>query len=154
MPHIHEHYDYTVAFFIVNDKKVLLVNHPRYGRWICPGGHIELDEDPEQALFREIAEETGLEVEILSPRLPVESPGTKPILQPSYVDVHDANLPHRHIGFVYFAASTSQNSELSDEHSEAKWFSREELHDDSYGLAPAIIFYAEQAIKAAASRKS
>ena len=66
MPHIHEKYDFVITVYIVYDKKVLLVHHPRYGKWIPMGGHIELDEDPEEALFREIQEETGLEVEIVA----------------------------------------------------------------------------------------
>jgi ADP-ribose pyrophosphatase YjhB (NUDIX family) len=52
MPHIHELYDFVVTVFIVHKDKVLLVHHPRYGKWIPMGGHIELDEDPEEALFR------------------------------------------------------------------------------------------------------
>lgn len=66
MPHIHDKYDFVITVFIVYKDKVLLVHHPRYDKWIPMGGHIELDEDPEQALFREIKEETGLEVEIFS----------------------------------------------------------------------------------------
>lgn len=36
----------------------------RPGHWDLPGGHLALDEDFEQCLTREVAEETGLEVEI------------------------------------------------------------------------------------------
>jgi 8-oxo-dGTP pyrophosphatase MutT (NUDIX family) len=150
MPHIHEKFDFTITVFIVHDGNVLLVNHPRYGKWIPMGGHIELDEDPEQALYREIKEETGLEVTILSDRPPVTSPGTKFLLTPDYMDVHEANLPHRHISLTYFARAHGNAFVRSAEHDAMKWFSPEELMDAQYALSPAVQFYATEAIAKAA----
>jgi 8-oxo-dGTP diphosphatase len=149
MPHIHELYDFVITVFIVHEDKVLLVNHPRYSKWIGMGGHIELDEDPEQALFREIQEETGLEVEILSHKPGFSSPNTKILYPPNFFDVHDANLPHRHIALIYFAKAKSANAVLSSEHTELKWFNKAELQDERYKLEPSVIFYAEHAINAA-----
>lgn len=149
MPHIHDQYDFTVTFFIVHDGKVLLVNHPRYQKWLPPGGHIELNEDPEEALFREIREETGLAVQILSSKPGIRSSGTKFLLTPNYLDVHEANPPHRHIGLAYFARSDSDQAVLSDEHREIRWFSQSELADPDYALSPAIQFYGREAIAAA-----
>lgn len=149
MPHIHELIDFTVAFYIVHDDRVLLVNHPRYQKWIPPGGHIELDEDPEQALYREIAEETGLEVEILSTKPDVEAPGIKFLLTPNYLDIHEANPPHKHVGLVYFAKSKNGEAILSDEHEEIRWFGRDELDDVSFGMGAEVRFYAQAALAAA-----
>jgi 8-oxo-dGTP pyrophosphatase MutT (NUDIX family) len=53
MPHLHEKIDFTVALFVVQDRKVLVVLHRKLGKWLPLGGHIELDEDPEQAALRE-----------------------------------------------------------------------------------------------------
>lgn len=150
MPHIHYLYDYTVTVFIVNKiGKVLLVNHPRYGMWIPMGGHIELDEDPEQALYREIEEETGLKVKILADKPNFKSKVVKPVLTPNYVDVHEANPPHKHISFIYFALSKSDNFVKSDEHTDMKWFSKAELNSPKYGLSESVQFYANQAISVA-----
>ena len=47
------------------DGRVLLIRRgkpPLYGRWVVPGGTVELGESLEQALVREMREETGLEV--------------------------------------------------------------------------------------------
>ena len=54
---------------VVNEDKVLLIlrdHEPFAGYWVLPGGHVERNETVEQALFREIKEETGLDVGILS----------------------------------------------------------------------------------------
>ena len=149
MPHIHEQFDFTVGVYIVFNQKVLLVNHPRYGHWIPIGGHIELDEDPDQALFREIQEEAGLEVEILSTKPGFASPGTKTLLTPHYLDVHEANLPHHHINLTYFARATSDTAVLSDEHTALRWFSLADLADQQFNLSPAVQFYGREAIAAA-----
>ena len=57
-----------VGGVVVRDGKVLLIRRgkePLYGRWVVPGGTVELGETLEQALVREMSEETGLEVEPL-----------------------------------------------------------------------------------------
>ena len=53
-----------------DDGQVLLVrHHPSTGwdpdKWFTPGGVIEDGESPEEALFREVMEEVGLEVVVL-----------------------------------------------------------------------------------------
>jgi len=149
MPHIHEKYDFVVNAFIVFGDKVLLVHHPRYDKWLPMGGHIELDEDPDVALSREIQEETGLEVEILSSRPEINSPETKFLYVPNYIDVHEANSPHRHIALNYFAKAKNNSHVKSAEHDEIKWFSISDLKDSKYNLSESVKFFCEEAIKAA-----
>ena len=151
MPHIHELYDFTVTPIIVFKDKVLFVNHPKYGMWIPPGGHVELDKDPEETLFDEIAEETGLEVEILSskPHVTDNRDNRKFLYTPHFMDVHDANPPHRHIALVYFAKAKSDKFVKSDEHDDMKWLSEAELNDPKYDIAEANRFYAGEALKLA-----
>lgn len=147
MPHIHDKYDFTVGCLIVFEDKVLLVNHPRYGVWLCPGGHIELDEDPEEALYREIKEETGLEVEIIADKPGIEAEGSKFIYIPSYISVHDANPPHKHIGLTYYARAKSAQNIKSDEHTHTKWFSSEDLDLPQYNMPKEIRHFGKDAIK-------
>jgi 8-oxo-dGTP pyrophosphatase MutT (NUDIX family) len=149
MPHIHEKYDFIVTVFIVYNDKVLLVHHPRYDKWIPMGGHVELDEDPEQALFREIHEETGLDVEILSSKPNIEQNDTKFIYAPRYIDVHEANPPHKHIGLVYFAKAKNDKYVLSAEHTEINWLSVNDLDKPKYELSNSVKFYCREALTAA-----
>lgn len=48
---------------ITKGKKVLLIHRKKEGReyWVFPGGLIEEGEKPEEAMVREIKEETGLD---------------------------------------------------------------------------------------------
>jgi ADP-ribose pyrophosphatase YjhB (NUDIX family) len=53
---------------VLDDASRLLLirraNEPERGRWSVPGGRVEAGETDHQALTREVAEETGLTVEI------------------------------------------------------------------------------------------
>jgi len=57
--------DLTVAAVIAHEDKYLLVEEYAIGRRVFsqPGGHIEADESPEQAVIRETLEETGCTIE-------------------------------------------------------------------------------------------
>ena len=54
----------TVGAFIFNaeGKLLLLESHKWPGRYVVPGGHVELGERLEEALAREAREETGLDI--------------------------------------------------------------------------------------------
>lgn len=59
-----------VGAIIVEGNKILLEkrkNEPSKGKWSIPGGLLELGESAEEAVIREVQEETGLEV--CDPRL-------------------------------------------------------------------------------------
>ncbi|MGH7157391.1 MAG: NUDIX hydrolase [Candidatus Saccharimonadales bacterium] len=154
MPHIHEKIDFTIVALLVFNGKVLLVNHPRYDFWLGPGGHIELDEDPDQTLFREIKEETGYrpdEIEILSSRPKQLESKAKFLYTPNYMDIHEANAPHKHIALYYFARVRHGNHVKSDEHSDARWLAVDELDNPKFKIPPDTRLCAKEAIKLASN---
>ena len=55
----------AVSAYVKNDKdKVLLVKtHYRSDTWELPGGQVEIGESLEQALIREVQEETGIKIQ-------------------------------------------------------------------------------------------
>jgi ADP-ribose pyrophosphatase YjhB (NUDIX family) len=151
MAHIHELYDFTIAAVIVHDGKALLVKHPRYGKWLCPGGHVELNEDPEEALNREVEEETGLKATLLKPKPDIQTAGAKVLPLPNYMDVHEANAPHKHISLVYYMRADSSDAKLSDEHEELRWVGKDELDSAGLNLQPEIRQNIAEAIDLAAA---
>jgi ADP-ribose pyrophosphatase YjhB (NUDIX family) len=59
---------FTASALIIDNNKVLLIRHKKLNVWLYPGGHVEDNENPDETLLREVKEETGLEVEIISDR--------------------------------------------------------------------------------------
>jgi len=58
-----------VGGVVVHDGRVVLIRRgkqPLKGRWSVPGGSVEIGETLEQAVVRELREETGLEVRPVS----------------------------------------------------------------------------------------
>ena len=147
MAHIHEQIDVAVGALIVHQHRVLFVLHRALKRWLPVGGHVELNEDPIQALEREIREECGLSVEILGDRSTITSPGTTFLQRPRFLDIHDISPTHRHIGITYIARAQSDAVTLAaGEHDAIRWFSREDLNDPTYAIAPALQYYARTAL--------
>jgi 8-oxo-dGTP pyrophosphatase MutT (NUDIX family) len=126
---------FTVTGFLSHEGRTALHWH-RLKTWLPPGGHIEADEDPIEAVLREVLEETGIRSEMLNSeaRFPYELP---PQLTPP-VTVGIYNLPdgdgglrevHQHIDFVYFTRPVSGQAVVlpnGDGH-EWRWVSVAEL---------------------------
>lgn len=150
MAHIHEKIDFTVEVFIVHKNKVLLRMHDKYNIWCSIGGHIELDEDPIEAAYREVKEEVGLDIELVGGiATEFEDKNYQTIMAPKFLGRHRTSPTHEHIPFVYFA--TCDTDVISDsilEHekgAETKWVTKEEL--ETMDLVPNIKFYAQEALK-------
>ena len=124
-----------------------MIHHRNLEKWLPIGGHIEPGEDPDEALLREIAEESGLEVEIVAARAPIHDPTVKALYTPAHVNIHRITGTHRHVVNIYYARWRSGEPVLSaGEHYEIRWFSREELKDARFGIKPDVLWYAEDAL--------
>jgi 8-oxo-dGTP pyrophosphatase MutT (NUDIX family) len=148
MAHIHEKIDFTVAVFIVQDGKVLLVHHRKLNKWLPIGGHIELDEDPEQAALREAKEESGFDVELIGERAPTTEPGTRALITPRFLDIHRITDTHEHIGLIYWARPKNGSIALArEEHHEIRWRSSEELDSLTPAMSEAVKWYCRKALE-------
>lgn len=148
MPHINKLIDYTVVVYIVYKNKVLLVDHKELKKWLPIGGHIELDEDPIEAVFREVSEECGLDIEIIAEKPDFDDPENKLLFRPQYLDIHRISDTHRHVGLVFFAKATSNKVKLAEkEHNGIRWFSLTDLDNPKYQIRPTIKHYAKQALQ-------
>ena len=112
------------------------------------GGHIELDEDPEQAAMREAKEESGLDVELLGERPPTTEPGTRALIAPRFLDIHRIHATHEHIGMIYWARPKNGTLALAaDEHHDIRWCASEELDTLQPPMSESVKWYCRKAIE-------
>ena len=106
----------TVGVFIFNpqDQLLLLISHKWPGKYVVPGGHVELGERIEEAAIREAKEETGLDIHDLEFINFQEF-----IYDPSFWK------PRHFIFFDYACKSNSMSVQLNDEAEEYVWVSLE-----------------------------
>jgi nucleoside triphosphatase len=127
----------TVGGLVVSPEgKVLLVkSHKWRGKYVMPGGHIELGESIREALHREIKEETGLEVHECQ------------FLCFQEFIMDDSFWKERHFIFFDFACKTrSTEVVLNDEAQAYEWVTVEEALEkpmDDY-MRRAIEVYADK----------
>jgi 8-oxo-dGTP pyrophosphatase MutT (NUDIX family) len=132
MPHIHTasgQVDHTVEVFIVYKDKVLLRKHDKYKIWLSVGGHIELDEDPNQAALREVREEVGLNINLYTPnKIPdYGEEDYRELIPPFFLNRHRISPTHEHVTYTYLASSSSNKVIPENSQDEWHWFSKSEL---------------------------
>jgi 8-oxo-dGTP pyrophosphatase MutT (NUDIX family) len=121
--------DLTVGGYLIHEDKVLLIHHRKLDLWLPVGGHIESDENPDEAMIREFQEETGIEIEILGKGdLPIEGYVKFNLATPFYVNVHSVG-DHDHVGFYYVCKVLNlDNFKINKkELKNLAWFSKEDL---------------------------
>jgi ADP-ribose pyrophosphatase len=57
-------FTYRVGAIIIKDRKLLMVKHEDYPCYYTVGGKVRINETSEEAILREVYEETGIEFEI------------------------------------------------------------------------------------------
>ena len=127
----------TATGFVVHGDATLLHWHGRVQAWLPPGGHVEANEDPVQAVLREVREETGLEVEVVPALRPGEQFETVRQIEPPRTilieDVADEEVgAHQHIDMIYFTRVESSGA-VGEEHPPVPdgwcWVTAAELRD-------------------------
>lgn len=145
MAHLHtgpDGHDTTVSALIFREQptRLLVHFHRKLDVWLQPGGHVEHDENPWQAVIREIHEETGYEVdqlEVLHPFAPLQSlvhDNQHPT--PAILNTHEIGTGHWHsdLSFVFVAASDPRHPPAQGESTELRWVELAEI--DAAGVMP------------------
>ncbi|MDA1062450.1 MAG: NUDIX domain-containing protein [Chloroflexi bacterium] len=121
---------YTVSGFLSQRGRTALHWH-RLGLWLPAGGHIEANEDPIEAVLREVAEETGIAAEVVPTTRPYAHALPRQLPPPVTIGVYeidDPGDPHQHIDLVYFTRPASGLlSELPDSAEAWRWVDAETL---------------------------
>ena len=89
------------------------------GKWEIPGGKVKRKEFFDEALKREFLEETGLEINIES---------LYNVIQNDYTACK-TNESIKSIQLIMKVTSASDKVEISSEHDEYKWFTKEEVKE-------------------------
>jgi ADP-ribose pyrophosphatase YjhB (NUDIX family) len=142
--HIHtgpgEH-DLTASAFIVDisgdEPKLWLHEHKKLGHWLQFGGHVELQENPWDAIKHEILEEAGFELHqlrILQPKLRLELAKTTQLIpQPVVINSHEiGDTNHYHTDIVFAFVTSEQPSQIvaEDESQLRAMFTLAELEEN------------------------
>lgn len=128
------HFCASVIIINPENKKILLVKHKKFNKWVQPGGHLEENETPEEGALREAYEETGLRIDLIGERFPRESDFIRPLAIQKNMSQED----NMHIDFVYLGYPREDAHEYYDKNESyaIKWFTREEL--EHYDVFPDI----------------
>ena len=100
---------------IITDGKghFLLHKHKKLGIWLPPGGHVDENEEPQDAVLREITEETGLTCQIINCNLELKTAvqnddDVMALVMPMAIlkERIPDKQPHWHIDMIYLCELT------------------------------------------------
>jgi 8-oxo-dGTP pyrophosphatase MutT (NUDIX family) len=119
---------FTATGFVVHDGHLALHWHPKVRAWLPPGGHINRNEDPVQAVVRETQEEAGIRIQVVSGGPPFELDYPSWVPPPFTIMVEDIHDPdqgyHQHIDMIYICRPLGPVGRLNDGW---RWVSREQM---------------------------
>ena len=120
--------DLVIAAYIIHNNKLLLVHHAKLDKWLPPGGHIETNETPDEAVLREIKEETGIEAMFVNKeKVSHDKNILTELALPFYANVHSVG-DHNHACLYYLCKTKHDNVTISHESKDYRWVTREELN--------------------------
>lgn len=116
------------------DSAILLIHHKKFNRWMIPGGHIEISENPNEAAIREVYEESGIEIDLISfIHDKIEAADSKWILPPEYfyeqvIPPSSKEEKHIHLDLAYLGLAKNENLVLNEiETNGLKWIDIKKL---------------------------
>ena len=125
---------YTATTYLLNKMrtKTLMMFHPKFNKWLPPGGHIEKNESPEEAARREIQEEIGVtDIKFIEncSEFRVKDSRTETLLLPHFLLNEQIEPDHNHLDWIFYA-EINEKEYNSPENHKMKWFSKKELEKE------------------------
>lgn len=129
----------TVTGYTVTPDRthLLMVFHKKLRRWLPPGGHVEENEFPSDAVLREVREETGIRaVHVPNQALDLDLDGVVDVQLPTPLTMSAQLIPkngrdreHIHIDMMFELVANNADRQLANERevAEIRWFSRHEV---------------------------
>ncbi|MBU0958526.1 MAG: NUDIX domain-containing protein [Nanoarchaeota archaeon] len=118
----------TTIFLVNKERKVLLNWNKVLQTWIPVGGHIDKGETPQEAIRREVEEETGFDFDLYGD-FKMENGGKVQLVKFHRFQIE--RVPHHniHMNFVFFGKCLKHDRAVfqTDEKEKLRWFSREEI---------------------------
>lgn len=123
---------FTASALVFHKGKVLLLEHKKLGTWLYPGGHIESNETPDEAIHREVKEETGIDISIVDNRDMELGDDNVEVLHKTFAILCELiNTPsdrHYHVDMIYICKSNTDVIKVNkNETKKFGWFSYEDL---------------------------
>lgn len=125
----------TATVYVIDNDKVLLLFHRKLRKWLPPGGHVDTNETPTDAGIREVFEETGYTIELLSDEhVWVQRWNANSLPRPylcllEEIPEHGEHPPHQHIDFIYLGRLLGGNAVVNTlEADSLGWFTLEEVN--------------------------
>lgn len=128
------HFCSTACVVNKDDNTILFIHHKKLNKWLFVGGHIELNEDPETAVQREVKEETNLDITLLGERYPRKEDYIRPFALQKNV-VKDDHI-HMDLFYIAIANNPKQIKAKEDEVLNYKWFTKEEIVSSNFDTFP------------------
>ena len=132
---------FTATTYVFHEGRVLLHKHPKLGKWLPPGGHVEANETPPDAARREVKEETGLDIVLIDQEnIKIYAYNAKSFERPFLCLLEEIppsakQEAHQHMDLIYLASVTDE-SQLESIPPEFRWFSFGELDPIKTELFP------------------
>lgn len=124
---------FTATTYLLNRKtqSTLLHWHRKIKTWLPPGGHIEINENPEEAARREVEEETGIiEFHFISNQEEVlgKIDDRSNLLRlPHYLLEEEIEINHYHLDWIFYAFVEIHSDEIVFNNTTFKWFNIKQL---------------------------
>jgi 8-oxo-dGTP diphosphatase len=126
-----------VGAVVIKDGKVLLIKRgkePLRGRWLVPGGTVELGETLREAVIREVREETGLDV------VPLEM-----LTVVDHIDRPEGRVLHHYVIVDYLCEPVAGKLRAASDADAAAFVAQEDL--PAYDLPPAALEVVEDGFR-------